>query len=181
MLFDQAIDIPEALSSGDVTIALIEERARYSLRLKSSDVTAVKKASGLKLPTKIGGSSTTKDVTCLKLGPDEWLVIADMKQKLELNKQFAKISNDYVCSVTEVSHRNVAFDIKGEGAVKMVNVGCSLDLSIEKFPIGKVTRTIFESASIILLRTGEQSFHIECWRSFGPYLRDYFARVVSSR
>jgi sarcosine oxidase, subunit gamma len=33
-----------------------------------------------------------------------------------------------------------------------------------------VVRTIFEKAEIILWRTGEQSFHIEVWRSFAPYV-----------
>lgn len=181
MLFNQAIDIPEALTSNSVSVTLKGEQARYNLRFKESDVAAIKKANGLKLPSRIGASSVNKDIRCVKLGPDEWIVFADAGLKSHLDKTLAKISKDYVCSVTDISHRNVAFDITGAGAAKLVNVGCPLDLSLEAFPVGKVTRTIFESSQIMLLRTGEESFHVETWRSFGPYLRDYFLRVLTTR
>ena len=181
MLFDQALDIPEILNSDDVTISLMEEKARYNLRLKDKDVAAIKKVTGLKLPTKIGGSTRGKGIICVKLGPDEWNIISSIKEKPKLDKSLTKTSKSYICSVTDISHRNVGFEIEGEEAVNLINVGCPLDLSLEEFPVGKVTRTVFESASIMLLRTGERSFHLECWRSFSPYLRDYFTRVISSR
>lgn len=181
MLFDQAVDIPETLNSERVNVALMGEKARYNLRVKTADIAAFKKASELRLPSKMGGSSLTKDVSCLKLGPDEWLVIADTTQKKKLDKAFTKASKDFICSVTDVSHRNIGFEVSGELAAKLINVGCPLDLSLTAFPVGKVTRTIFESAQIMLLRTGEGSFHVECWRSFGPYLRDYFNRVMTTR
>ena len=181
MLFDQAIDIPKSLSSETITVELLPERIRYSLRIKKEDLTAVKKDTGLKLPLKICGSSTVENTHCIKLGPDEWFVIADVNDKTKLDKLFAKISKNYVCSVTDVSHRNVGFDILGQDAAKLVNVGCPLDLSLEAFPIGKATRTVFESAQIMLLRTGDDRFTVECWRSFAPYLRDYFVRVMTTR
>lgn len=181
MLFDQAIDIPNILEVGEVTVSLMEEKARYNLRLKSKDIAAIKKDSGLKLPAKIGGSSRDKKTTIIKLGPDEWLVIAELQEAKKLSKSLAKIAEKFICSITEISHRNVAFEIKGEEASRLVNVGCPLDLSLEKFPVGKGVRTIFESTPIILLRTGAHHFHMESWRSFGPYLRDYFLRVVSTR
>ena len=180
MSFDQAIDIPECLNADALTVSLMDEKARYSLRLKSTDVAAIKKMSGLKLPAKILGSSQGKDVTCAKLGPDEWIVIADYGQKAKLDKVLARVSKDYICSITDISHRNVGFDITGPEAAKLINVGCPLDLSLDAFPIGKAARTLFESASILIIRTSEQSFHLECWRSFGPYLRDYFKRVVDT-
>lgn len=181
MSFDQAIDTPKILQAGEVTVSLMDEKIRYNLRLKSKDIAAIKKDYGLKLPAKIGGSSRDKNTTIIKLGPDEWLVIAKLEEARKLSKSLAKLSKEFICSVTEISHRNVAFQINGEAASKTVNIGCPLDLSLEKFPIGKGVRTIFESSPIILLRTGEQQFHIECWRSFGPYLRDYFLRIVSTR
>ena len=180
MLFDQDIIIPETLMIDGLSVKLMNERARYNLRLKSGDVTAFKKATGLALPRKVNTSSTKMDTTCLCLGPDEWVVIADKKLKPKLDKLLAKASKDFVCSVTDISHRNVGFEISGPESARLINVGCPLDFSLEKFPVGKATRTVFESVSIMLLRTGEDSFHVECWRSFGPYLRDYFKRVVTS-
>lgn len=181
MSFDQAIDIPEILSEEGVSVALLEEKTRYSLRLKSEDLTAIKKASGLKLPSKMMASTRGQDRICAKLGPDEWIVIAKPSQKGKLDKALSKVSNDFICSVTDISHRNVGFEISGPEATALINIGCPVDLSLGKFPVGKAVRTLFESASILLIRTDEHSFHVECWRSFGPYLRDFFVRVVSTR
>ncbi len=181
MLFDQAIDVPEVLLSGAVTAVLVGQKQRYNLRVKAADIAAFKKMSGLKLPGKINNASLSKDVNCLKLGPDEWMVVAAPSKGKILDAAFAKISKTMTCSVTDVSHRNVAFDVSGERAASLLNVGCPLDLSLAAFPIGKVTRTVFESVQIMILRTGEQSFHVETWRSFAPYLRDFFERVVTTR
>ena len=178
MLFDQALDIPESLNTDSLKLILMPERIRYSLRIKKSDLAAIKKASGLKLPTKIGKTDMSSEVHALCLGPDEWLIIADPIEKGKLGKAFAKIEKDYVVSITDISHRNIGFTVIGTKAVKTINVGCPLDLSLEAFPVEKATRTVFESTSIILTRTSEDSFNIECWRSFAPYLRDFFARIV---
>ncbi len=181
MQFDQAIDIPDVLLRDDLGVALLCERLRYSLRIKSADVAAFKKMTALKLPSKINSSTRSSKEICIKFGPDEWLVITDPARAKALGKAFEKASKEFVYSVTEVSHRNVAFTVSGERAAQLINVGCPLDLSLDAFPVGKVTRTVFESAQIVLLRSDETEFHIECWRSFGPYLRDFFTRFVTAR
>ncbi|MEP3891438.1 MAG: sarcosine oxidase subunit gamma family protein [Hellea sp.] len=178
MLFNQAIDIPESLNTDELKLVLMPERLRYSVRAKASDLTAIKRASGVKLPSKIGASYMSMAQFILCLGPGEWLIIADPQEKVKLAKALAKIQENYTVSLTDVSHRNIGFALMGPRAVKMLNVGCPLDLSLEAFPVGRTTRTVFESASIVLTRTGENDFAIECWRSFAPYLRDFFARIA---
>jgi sarcosine oxidase subunit gamma len=180
MLFDQALDIPESLNSDGLKISLISERLRYSIRIKKSDLVAVKKIGGLGFPSKVGKTSLSSACDILCLGPDEWLVIAAPTEQTKLSKAFKKIKKDYVVSITEISHRNIGLSVMGPRAVRAINVGCSLDLSLQAFPIGKTTRTVFESASIVLTRRGEDAFSIECWRSFAPYLRDFFVRIVET-
>jgi len=180
MLCDQAIDIPSELSSEDVTVSLLDERVRFSLRVKRKDLATFKKISGLKLPLKIGQSASTKNKLCFCLGPDEWLLVASVSKRDELTNKLKDVSSALTCSITDISHRNVGFDISGSKAATLINVGCPQDLSRETFPVGKVTRTVFESASIILYRKNETAFQIECWRSFGPYMRDFFKRVLTT-
>jgi len=163
MLFDQALDIPDSLKTDELKVTLMPESLRYSVRIKTSNLKAVKKLSGLNFPSKIGKTDRSKAQVILCLGPDEWLIIADPKEKTKLAKTFAKIEKDYVVSVTDISHRNIGFGITGPLAV------------------GKTTRTVFESASIILIRTGENDFGIECWRSFAPYLCDFFVRIANDK
>lgn len=159
---------------------LMPESLRYSVRIKKADLAAVKKVSGLKFPSKIGKTDISAGRHILCLGPDEWLIVADSKEKTKLGTAFAKIQKGHVVSIVDVSHRNIGFGLTGVNAVRAINAGCPLDLSLEAFPIGKTSRTVFESASIVLTRTGEMEFSIECWRSFAPYLRDFFARIVKT-
>ena len=180
MLFSQALDIPDSLKTSTLSLLLQPERLRYNVRIKPSDLAAVKKTSGLKFPSKIWSSHFSAAMSILCLGPDEWLVIADPKEQMKLSRAFAKIEAGFTISIADVSHRNIGFDVAGTDATRLLNAGCPLDLSLDAFPIGKTTRTVFESASIILTRRGETDFQIECWRSFAPYLRDFFERIVET-
>jgi sarcosine oxidase subunit gamma len=46
--------------------------------------------------------------------------------------------------------------------------GCPLDL--DRFVVGRATRTIYETVEIILIRETEDRFHVEVWRSFASWL-----------
>jgi len=148
-MFNQAIDMPDALRSEALSISLKPEKIRYSLRIKPSDLSAVKKSSGLKFSSRIGSTVSTKGQSIYSLGPDEWLIIADPTLKERLSKVLQKIEKNYTVSVTDISHRNIGFEVSGPRAKRALNAGCPLDLSLEMFPVGKVTRTVFESAAII--------------------------------
>lgn len=176
--FDQGLEIPDSLKTDALKLFLMPERARYNVRIKKSDLTEAKKVSGLKFPSKIGGTDISEEQVILCLGPDEWFIIANMSQSDALEKSLEKLEKNFTVSVTDVSHRNIGFGIIGPSAVSTINVGCPLDLSLEAFPVGKTARTVFESAPIILTRTGIDNFGIECWRSFAPYLRDFFVRIA---
>ena len=177
MRFDQGLP-EEALEIGDTTVRLVGERVRYSLRLKREDLAKARKLTGLDLPEKVG--TTSGDIVCniACLGPDEWFVSSE---DVSFVQALAKLERKVVCSVTDVSHRNVAFVLEGPEAASVLNVGCPLDLRLAAFPVGRATRTVFENAPVMIHRLGEQGFRVECWRSFGPYLRDFFVRVAAHK
>ncbi len=180
-MFDQAVSVPDMLNRGGLSVGLIEARTRYVFRVKPGDVTAVKKLTGLKFPRKIGQTAITQAQIEACLGPDEWLWLAPPAAAAKMEKTWARLSQTYVCSGVDISHRNVGFEISGPASERLLSAGCPLDLSSQSFPKGRACRTVFESVSIVLIRTGDNSFHLECWRSFAPYLRDYFSRIVSTR
>ena len=94
-------------------------------------------------------------------GPDEWF--ADLPAGTSL-----PLGAGEPVSVVDVSSRGVAFEVEGEKAAWVISAGCALDIA--NFAVGRVTRTMFETAEIILWRTGETSFRVFAWRSFGPWL-----------
>jgi len=107
MLFDQAIDIPSELSSEDVTVLLLDECVRFSLRVKRKDLTAFKKLSGLKLPLNIGQSTSVKNKLGFCLGPDEWLVVASVSERDELTDKLKAVSSELTCSITNIQFLKV--------------------------------------------------------------------------
>jgi len=176
--FEQGIELPASLRSEALSVTLLPEQKRYSLRIKSKDLAAVKKASGLKLARKITGTHQSPGLITACLGPDEWMVIAEPGKNKTLEKKLFGLSKKFTLSVTDISHRNIGFTLSGPDAARMINQGCPLDLSLAAFPVGKGTRTGFENAEILLIRTAQEAFHLECWRSFGLYLRDFMVKFV---
>jgi sarcosine oxidase subunit gamma len=73
-------------------------------------------------------------------------------------------------SATDVSHRNVAIIVSGPGAEATISAGCPQDLSLEAFPVGACSRTLFGKAEIVLFRTEDDTFRVECWRSFADFV-----------
>lgn len=106
----------------------------------------------------------------LWLGPDECLLLAPATTGAavllgELRAAIGSVAH----SLVDVSHRQVGLAIHGPHAERILNGACPLDLSLDRFPVGMCTRTVFAKAEIVLWRTEEQRFRVEAWRSFAPY------------
>ena len=142
-------------STDGVTISLAPPMARYSLRTRQAQ--ALEALLGVKVPTKIG--ATEAGIACL--GPDEWLVRASAGTSIPLGEGLA-------LAVIDVSERSVCLIIEGPEAARLLMSGCPLDL--DRFAVGRATRTIYETVEIILIRESEDRFHVEVWRSFASWL-----------
>ncbi len=127
---------------------------------------ALSKALGVTLPQAPKTSASAKGGrTALWLGPDEWLVIDEAGKDPLTDIASVKVLH----SAVGVSHRNVAFSVSGPGAEATINAGCPQDLSLTAFPVGACSRTVLGKIEIVLLRTAEEAFRVECWRSFSDY------------
>jgi len=151
--------------SSSVRLETAPYAERISLRVRAGDVSALSGALGVDLPAKPKTSATANGRTALWLGPDEWLVIGDVGGGL----MQAAANSGVLHSATDVSHRNIAILVSGSGAAAAINAGCPQDLSLNAFPVGACSRTIFGKIEIVLLRTAEDAFRVEVWRSFSEY------------
>ncbi len=106
----------------------------------------------------------------LWLGPDERLVLAPADQRQSLSAAIEAATASHAHSLVDVSYRQVALELHGPTAVRLLNAQCPLELTATAFPVGMCTRTIYAKTEIVLWRTALESFHIEVWRSFAPYL-----------
>jgi sarcosine oxidase, subunit gamma len=138
---------------------------RISLRVRSEDVAALSSALGVDLPVRPKTSAFANGRTALWLGPDEWLMIDEGESGL----MTAAANSGALHSAADVSHRNTAILVSGPGAAAAINSGCPQDLSLEAFPVGACSRTLFGKVEVVLLRTGDDAFRMEVWRSFSDY------------
>lgn len=154
-------------------LATLPPAHRISLRAPADSVGALSKALGLALPQTPKTSASKGGRTALWLGPDEWLVIDEAKDPLE-----ACASVEVLHSAVGISHRNIAISVTGEGAANTMNSGCPQDLSLAAFPVGACSRTILGKVEIVLVRTGEDAFRVECWRSFSDYVFTFLTEAA---
>ncbi|MBZ9874010.1 sarcosine oxidase subunit gamma [Mesorhizobium sp. BR1-1-9] len=155
-----------AISAAGAKVEVLAPAERISLRAPEASLAALSKALGVILPKKPKTSVSKGGRTALWLGPDEWMIIDEAgKDPLA---DCAKISALH--SAVGISHRNVAISVAGPAAAAAINSGCPQDLSLEAFPVGAASRTILGKAEIVLLRTAQDAFRVECWRSFSDYV-----------
>jgi sarcosine oxidase, subunit gamma len=156
----------ETFAAKGVTLAILPPAERVSLRAPAASLAALGKALGVELPQKPKTSAAKDGRTVLWLGPDEWFIIDESgKDPLADLAGVAALH-----SAVGVSHRNVAISVSGPAAEAAINAGCPQDLSLEAFPVGGASRSVLGKVEIVLLRTTEDSFRVECWRSFSDYV-----------
>lgn len=153
--------------SGSAGVALTPAKAarRISLRIDPKDGAAAGKALGLDLPMKPKTSANNgKGRMALWIGPDEWLIIDEAGDPAA---DLAKLGA--VHSAVDISHRNTAIIVTGKGARATLEAGCPQDLTSAIFPVGACSRTVLGKIEVVIVRTGETAYRVECWRSFADY------------
>jgi len=153
---------------GSATVRLTPASAasRVALRAPAESLKALSSALGVTVPASPKTSGRKGGRAALWLGPDEWLVIDESGADL----MGALAKSGVLHSATDVSHRNVAVIVSGPGAEATISAGCPQDLSLEVFPVGACSRTLFGKAEIVLFRTEDDTFRVECWRSFADFV-----------
>ncbi|MDL2405488.1 sarcosine oxidase subunit gamma [Rhizobium calliandrae] len=139
--------------------------SRISLRAPAESIPGLSWALKLDIPQRPKTSSHKDGRYALWLGPDEWLIIDESGVDLLGLPGDAGV----LYAATDISHRNTAIIVSGPGAETSLAGGCPQDLSLQAFPVGACSRTLFGKAEVVLLRIDEETFRVEVWRSFSDY------------
>jgi sarcosine oxidase, subunit gamma len=159
---------------GAVLVTALSPAERISLRAPAASVAPLSQALGVDLPVKPKTSATAANRSALWLGPDEWLVI-DRAGRDPL-ADLAGV--EALHSAVGISHRNVALSVTGADAEAALSAGCPQDLSRGAFPVDACSRTVLGKVEIVLWRTGEDAFRVECWRSFADYVFTFLTEAA---
>lgn len=148
-------------------IASSPRMARLLLR---GDPAALGALVSIALPTTPCTAATNIGRSALWLGPDEWLVLAPE------GAAWPDYDGEHGAAV-DIGHRQLGYTLHDPAAAQVLSVGCPLDLAPPAFPIGACTRTVYGKAEIVLWRQAADTFHLEVWRSFAPYVRMLLAQA----
>ena len=147
-----------------VTLSMAAPMRRYALRARDPALLAT--VNGRALPAKIG--ETVAGIA--RLGPDEYYA------RLPVDTILADGAGQSV-SVVDVSARAVGIGLEGSRAIDVLTAGCPLDLV--NWPVGRTSRTIFETVEIVVAREAEARWHVDVWRSFAPWLWAAFSAAAA--
>jgi sarcosine oxidase subunit gamma len=165
-----ALDRITTPSNAKVAASSCPAAARLIFRGAREAAAICGSAFGVALSTRPMRTNQNGARAALWLSTDEWLLLIEDADVESVRATLEAALGAAPHSLVDVSHRNVAFDIEGSGAARLLNAGIMLDLDLGAFPVGMSTRTAFVKADVTLWRRAEQHFRLECGRSFGPYV-----------
>lgn len=172
------VDIARPLRSPRNSVIPLGPCARASLRVSPAAIAGIT-IFARKLDVPINTVAGDGERMNVRLGPDEWLLIAPEDEGENFAREVAASLGGSFFSLVDISHRNAAFQVVGRHAREVLAGGCPLDLDDATFPAGSATRTVLGKAEIVLIRPQtECAYRAECLRSFGPYVRDFLNELI---
>ncbi|MCV0428766.1 MAG: sarcosine oxidase subunit gamma [Roseibium sp.] len=158
------------LNQGSVSILKAAPIARLSFRAREASLKAAGSVFGAALPTTPLACETAVKRAALWMGPDEWTLLAPEEDLKEVFEGIEAKLGDEPHALVDISERSEAVIVSGEKAVWLLNTGIFIDFSLDAFPVGTVTRTIFHKSPVMVWRTGSDTFVVEAWVSFMDYV-----------
>ncbi len=156
-----------------LSIRVVQDCARFSLRIGLQEREAAGRILGVPLPARIGHLAFAGSRTTLCLGPDEWSILTPLADVEAIKQGFAGL--DVPHSLVDTSHRDVGIDLSGPATERALSAACTLDLC--NMPAGSVTRTILNKAQIVLVKHGPDYYRIEVWQSFAEHVWNLLVAV----
>lgn len=153
-------------------VSVAQAQARLSLRAREN-ITALGAALGLDLPDRIGRRAAAGKVEAIRLGPDEWTIIASPDDIARLVSASAALAAAHPHSLVDISGREVTLLIEGPKAAELLTLGCPRDIATIK--TGQGRRTLFDGATVVLWRDGEDRFRLDVWNSFAGHITQLLA------
>ncbi len=139
-------------------------------------LTAVKKATGVDLPTAACSISVASAITMLNLSPDEWMLICPREQRAGLQKKLEAALTGIHSQVLDSSGGYTSVWLQGKQATDALQ-HCTV-YNLHALTPNKVVGTTFGKASVIIYRL-DNGFCLVLRRSFADYIWRYLARAAA--
>ena len=162
--------------------------AKINLRGDLTNKDFVSKAGkilGIILPKESCSTSTKEKITCMWLGPNEWLLVSNDKVPKESNDYelervlFDDISKANLGAVTNVSDQYTIFNLTGSNIFEILSKGCPFDFNSENFGDNKVVQTILNHVDVTIHRKTKNEVDLYVRRSFSNHLWEWIKDSAS--
>ena len=154
-------------------VSILPPQTRFSLRITPEHLNTASKALGAELPEKIGARTFTDGLEILCLGPDEWVLLCHDGKRGEIQAALDAIYSEHPHSLVDISDRDITLEITGDKATNLLTIGWPRDP--DSIPVGEARRTMFDGATVVIWRDGENTWRLNGWRSFMPHLLELLA------
>ena len=145
--------------------------------LENKDFTsAAGKILGMILPKEACTVSSNEKITCMWLGPNEWMLVSNdtitkNSNDYELEKVlFNDISKKNLGAVTNVSDQYTIFNLTGSNIFEILSKGCPFDFNSDSFTDNKVIQTILNHIDVTIHKISENNINLYVRRSFAKHL-----------
>ena len=134
------------------------------------------KVLGIILPKESCSTSTKEKITCMWLGPNEWLLVSNDVVSKESNEYelekilFDGISKTNLGAVTNVSDHYTIFNLTGSNIFEILSKGCPFDFNSDAFGNNKVIQTILNHVDVTIHRKSKEDVDLYVRRSFSDHL-----------
>lgn len=112
------------------------------------------------------------------VGPAEWVVCCLRADVPKLTKMLTECLDGLIHLVLDISPGRCAYLLEGDAAQTLRGLS-PVDLSEDKFAVGRITRTILGDLSVLISRPAEATFQLVVERSRMESLRALFAHGQS--
>ena len=156
--------------AGGVLLAEGAAREGFVLRGPAGDAAfgqAVEAALGAALPLEPGeAAGIGADALLIRLGPDEWRLIAPLSDNGRLAARLASALGSGPGALVNVSSAATVVAVAGERAADLLATGAGIDLDPAAFPPGRAVRTRIGNAQALVHRKAEDAFDLYIPRSY---------------
>lgn len=173
---DAGLALPVA--TGVAVVRTAPVIGRLSIRCASDVAERIGADIGLDLGAAINRATMATGTAALRLGPDEWLVLAEAHADPWLGARIGATAGGAPIAIIDVTHRTAGLVIEGPSVEDVLANGCPLPLDVAAFPTGRATRTLLAKAEVVLWRRAPDTFHIEVARSLLPYTVGWLGEVI---
>jgi sarcosine oxidase subunit gamma len=155
------------IETATAKVSVLPAQGRLSLRARVGTVAPLGIAFGLALPERIGRRATACAVEAIRLGPDEWTILAPEEDVARLTAACAALAA-HPHSLVDISGREVTLLVEGPKAAELLTLGCPRDIAT--ILPGEGRRTLFDSATVVLWRDAADRFRLDVWNSFASHV-----------